>query len=151
VRAGKSGVAFTSPAGEAGSVTGAVSASSRTGNIAYDLRIWSSVDGAPVDLVYERQGLPQPQHRVATALEPGSTYLWSVRTRYVADGRTLVTRWSAANYPTVRLVAPLRDAIVYSYVADGTVHPVRCPTDNPHPCRWLDFIPAPNYHRFRTP
>ena len=138
-------------AGELGSVIDAVSASTRTGKITYDLRIWSSADGAPVDVVYERQGLPQPQHRVETPLEPGSTYMWSVRTRYVVDGRTLVTRWSAANIPTFRLGAPLRDAIVYSYVADGTVHPVRCPTGNLHPCRWLDFIPAPNHYRFRTP
>jgi hypothetical protein len=139
------------PAGQVGPVNDAVSASTRTGKIAYDLRIWSSVDGAPVDLVYERQGLPQPQHRVETALEPDSTYLWSVRTRYVVDGRTLVTRWNAANLPTFRLGAQLRDAIVYSYLADGTVHPVRCPTGNLNPCRWLDFIPAPNYYRFRTP
>jgi hypothetical protein len=139
------------PAGEVGPVTDAVSAGTRTGKIAYDLRIWSSVDGAPVDLVYERLGLPQPQHRVETALEPDSTYFWSVRTRYVVDGRTLVTRWNAANLPTFRVGAQLRDAIVYSYMADGTVHPVRCPTGNLNPCRWLDFIPAPNYYRFRTP
>jgi hypothetical protein len=139
------------PEGELGSVAEAVSASTRTGKITYDLRIWSSVDGVPVDIVYERLGLPEPQHRVETALEPGSTYLWSVRTRYVVDGRTLVTRWSAANTPMFRLGAKLRDAIVYSYVADGTVHPVRCPEGNLYPCRWLDFIPAPNYYRFRTP
>lgn len=139
------------PAGEFGSAADADAASVRTGKIAYDLRIWNSADGAPVDLVYERQGLPEPQHRVETALEPGSIYLWSVRTRYVVKGRTSVTRWSAANAPMFRLGGSLRDAIVYSYVADGTVHPVRCPTGDLYPCRWLDFIPAPNYYRFRTP
>ena len=121
------------------------------GERSYDLRIWSVVDGAPGELVYERVGLAQPRHRVETPLKAGSTYFWSVRLRYVKDGRTRVTRWSASNTPIVHLGAQLRDALYYSHVVDGTVQPFPCPAGDVYPCRWLDFIPAANYFRFRTP
>jgi hypothetical protein len=121
------------------------------GGLVYDLRIWSVVDGAPGELVYERVAVAQPWHRVETPLAPGSTYFWSVRLRHVKDGRTTVTRWSASNTPIVHLGGQLRDALYYSHIVDGTVQPVPCPLGDLHPCRWLDFIPAANYHRFRTP
>ena len=121
------------------------------GELTYDLRIWSVVDGAPGELVYERVGLAQPRHRVETPLKAGSTYFWSVRLRYVKEGRTRVTRWSASNTPIVHLGGQLRDALFHSHVVDGTVQPFPCPAGDVYPCRWLDFIPAANYYRFRTP
>jgi len=45
----------------------------RAGDRRYDLRIWSDANGAPGDLVYERVGLPQPEHMVETPLAPGAT------------------------------------------------------------------------------
>ncbi|MBK9244752.1 MAG: hypothetical protein IPM30_07810 [Burkholderiales bacterium] len=121
------------------------------GELAYDLRIWSVVDGAPGALAYERVGLAQPRHLVEAPLKAGSTYFWSVRLRHVKDGRTSVSRWSASNTPIVHLGGQLRDALFYSHVVDGTVQPLPCPGGDVYPCRWLDFIPAANYHRFRTP
>jgi len=121
------------------------------GELVYDLRVWSVVDDAPGELVYERVGLAQPQHRVETPLKARSTYFWSVRLRYVEDGRTRVTRWSASNTPIVHLGGQLRNAVYYSHVADGTVQPYPCEAADVYPCRWLDFVPAANYFRFSTP
>jgi hypothetical protein len=120
-------------------------------DIAYDLRIWNVVDGAPASLVYERERLNQPQHRVETALEPDSTYFWSVRMRYVVDGRERATRWSAANVPPFFLPPPLWEVLFYSRMDDGAPKPVPCSAYAMTPCGCLDFIPAPNYFRFRTP
>lgn len=116
------------------------------GDIAYDLRIWRVADGAPDALVYERLKLPQPQHRVEVALEHGSTYFWSVRMRYVIDGRMHATRWSAAHDQFYPLIGPLKDALFYARVDDGTVKREAC-----FACQCLDFTPAPNYFRFITP
>jgi hypothetical protein len=118
----------------------------KPGDITYDLRIWSVVDGAPDALVYERLKLPQPQHRVEIALAPGSTYFWSVRMRYVVDGRMQATRWSAAADLEYPLSPHLKKALSYARVDDGTVKPLACTA-----CQCLDFTPAPNYFRFRTP
>jgi hypothetical protein len=115
-------------------------------DIAYDLRIWSVADGAPEALVYERLRLPQPQHRVEVALEHGSTYFWSVRMRYVVDGRLRAMRWSAAPDLGYTLIGPLKDSLFYERVAGGTVKREVCVA-----CQCLDFTPAPNYFRFRTP
>lgn len=115
-------------------------------DITYDLRIWSVVDGAPDALVYERLKLPRPQHRVEVALEPGSTYFWSVRMRYVVDGRMHATRWSAAPDQAYPLSGHLKDALFYARLDDGTLKSMTCVA-----CQCLDFTPATNYFRFRTP
>jgi len=123
----------------------------RESDITYDLRIWSVVDGAPGELVYERERLSQPQHRVETALEPDSTYFWSVRMRYIVDGRERARRWSAASVPPFFFPPSLRAALFYSRMDDGALKPVPCSVYAMTPCGCLDFIPAPNYFRFRTP
>lgn len=118
----------------------------KPGDTTYDLRIWSVADGAPDALVYERLKLPRPGHRVEVPLEPGSTYFWSVRMRYVIDGRMQATRWSAAAGLDYPLSGNLREALFYARVEDGTVKRATCVA-----CQCLDFTPAPNYFRFRTP
>ncbi|MGH7148015.1 MAG: hypothetical protein ACREIJ_08980 [Nitrospiraceae bacterium] len=91
---------------------------SRITSTSYDLKIWktgegyqtvrSGVFGAnsysawrheardrdPGDLVYAREGLPNPFHLVDTLLEPGTQYYWSVRARFQLDGRDRATEWS---------------------------------------------------------
>lgn len=126
-------------------------ANAKDGDIVYDLRIWSVVDDAPGTLVYEREGLHEPRHRVETPLEPGSTYFWSVRMRFIVDGRVRSTRWSAANTPGFALSPSLRSALSYSRLDDGELKPAVCPYLQPRPCWWLDFIPPQNYYRFTTP
>ncbi len=124
----------------------------KASDITYDLRIWSEADGAPGELVYERERLPHPQHRVEAMLKPDSTYFWSVRMRYVIGGRAVVSRWSAANTPQFLLRWSLRPALFYSRRDDGKVEPVALSFyARLTPCQWLDFVPAANYYRFRTP
>ncbi len=47
-------------------------------------------------MVYSRQGLPEPGHKIEAPLEPVTEYFWSVRARFELDGQTRVTPWSAA-------------------------------------------------------
>jgi hypothetical protein len=44
--------------------------------------------------VYERTGLPAPEHRVETPLAPGSRYYWSFRARFAAGERPTAMRWA---------------------------------------------------------
>jgi len=72
-------------------------------NVAYDLRIWDETtylrSGVPYErwrnqVVYERTGLDAPQHTLEIPLAPGVRYYWSVRARFVIDGRQMATRWA---------------------------------------------------------
>lgn len=70
------------------------------GAVTYDLRIWEAfIDGSKSELVYEREGLPQPEHRVETPLRVGTHYCWTVRARFTLDGRPRVTPWAFAQIP----------------------------------------------------
>jgi hypothetical protein len=75
-------------------------------NVTYDLRIWD-VDSRNIStgyrrnrLFYERTGLAAPEHKLEVSLAPASHYLWSMRARFVFDGRPMATRW-AENYGQV--------------------------------------------------
>jgi hypothetical protein len=120
-------------------------------DMVYDLRIWNALDDAPGALVYERYGLSRTQHQLEVPLDSGSTYFWSVRTRYQLDGGWRATRWSAANAPMFFLSKPLKDALFYSRVERGTLTRVGCGNNDLTPCGCLDFIPTPNLFRFSVP
>jgi len=70
-------------------------------NVTYDLRIWD-VDPKYVSgrlrrnrLFYERTGLAAPEHTMEVSLATASKYVtWSVRARFVFDGRPMATRWA---------------------------------------------------------
>jgi hypothetical protein len=71
--------------------------------VAYDLRIWDETaimqSGIPTQrwrnrVVYERTDLEAAQHTLEVALAPGARYYWSVRARFVIDGRVMATRWA---------------------------------------------------------
>lgn len=75
--------------------------------VKYDLRIFRSrkfyhPDSpspflAPADTVYiERRGLAAPQFQPPAPLEPCTLYFWTIRARYVTEGRTRATEWSGA-------------------------------------------------------
>ena len=65
-------------------------------NVTYDLRIWESKELNSVvgEVVYEREGLTENVHTLEEALEPDTVYTWSVRARFVEDGKVRVTEWS---------------------------------------------------------
>jgi hypothetical protein len=64
--------------------------------VTYDLRIWESKEArAQVgEVVYEREGLTENVHTVETSLSPSTIYSWSVRARFVENGKVRVTEWS---------------------------------------------------------
>jgi hypothetical protein len=121
----------------------------RADDIRYDLRIWDSLDEAPANLVYEREGLAGTDHRVEQPLQPGVTYFWSVRMRYTVDGLPRATRWSAARAQMAS--APLKILREIAYEREGGLYLPGCAPSELSPCGCLDFIPAENRYRFRTP
>ncbi|HQR10705.1 MAG TPA: hypothetical protein PLW68_05195 [Casimicrobiaceae bacterium] len=126
-------------------------AQAKSESIQYDLRIWNAFEDAPDAIVYERFGLERPEHQVESALDPNSTYFWSVRLRYEIDHHPRATRWSATNVPAFATGMALNDELYRSRREEGAVKPVNCTYRDLTPCGCLDFIPAPNYYRFRTP
>jgi len=71
----------------------------RVRGVLYDLKVWRAPPGKEVRLVYERDGLSQPLHRIERPLEPGTRHFWTVRARYSVDGREEHTIWSLSKFP----------------------------------------------------
>ncbi|MDH5700264.1 MAG: hypothetical protein OEZ41_09920 [Nitrospirota bacterium] len=72
-------------------------------NVTYDLRILESkeyptaITSMPTvvgEVIYEREGLTENVHTLEEALEPDTVYTWSVRARFLKDGKVRVTEWS---------------------------------------------------------
>jgi len=99
-------------------------------DITYDMKIWAVSKGAPGEVVYEREGIVGPSHRIETPLQPKTKYNWSVRGRFKLDGKTRVTEWSLSQIPCLPSygLACARGAAQLT----GTIPPL-------------------NYYRFRTP
>jgi len=73
-------------------------------DVHYDLRLYDAVAENVVytagRLIYERNDLPEPSHRLETALTYCGRYFWTVRARFSLRGAPRVTEWSGA-YATV--------------------------------------------------
>jgi len=67
-------------------------------DVTYELRVWSTTSGYSGDLVYARDGLPQPFHQVEQPLQPQTKYLWTVRAHFTLDDEPWVTEWGMAGY-----------------------------------------------------
>jgi hypothetical protein len=65
-------------------------------NVRYDLRVWRAVGQHRGDLVYAREGLLAPWHRIEEPLQPITPYVWSVRARFDVNGETRATEWGSA-------------------------------------------------------
>jgi hypothetical protein len=68
-------------------------------DISYEIGIW---EGSPFDvgerrLIYSRTGLREPRHTLEEPLQPGSHYMFSVRTRFILDGQPRLTPWSRSH------------------------------------------------------
>lgn len=83
----------------------------RIDQVRYDLVIAEERHLAPARIVYRSEGLSEPKHTLLSPLRPRSHYFWSVRARFVLDGRQRVTEWSASQ-PSAsnRLVSPSQDS-----------------------------------------
>jgi hypothetical protein len=90
-------------------------------NVTYDLRIWD-VDSHNIStglrrnqLCYDRTGLPAPEHTLEVSLAPASHYLWSVRARFVFNGRPMATRWATNQAQMSRCYLYEPDPKYYSF------------------------------------
>jgi len=75
-------------------------------NVTYEIRIFQKTEGYSITwsygkntgnpglLIYHRNDLAQPFHKLEKPLEPDVEYFWTVRARFVLEGRTRVTEWS---------------------------------------------------------
>jgi hypothetical protein len=70
----------------------------RVRNVRYDLVIAEEQNLAPADVVYRREGLPDPVHAIEASLKPATRYFWTVRARFELDGRERVTEWGTVNF-----------------------------------------------------
>ena len=57
--------------------------------VRYDLRVFHGSA-----LVYSRDGLLEPQHRLEITLTPDQAYSWTVRARFRVDGSRRLTDWT---------------------------------------------------------
>lgn len=94
----------------------------RIRNVTYDVKIWRAEKETPGEVVYARQGLPAPSHRLERPLEAATKYFWTVRARFELDGDPRVIEWGAIS--TAPAASPLR----------------RSP-----------LVPNPAHYRFKTP
>lgn len=90
-------------------------------DVTYDLKIWNSTNEFPDSLIYSRQGLPEPFHKIEQLLEPCTKYFWTIRARFKINGETRVTEWGISERPRGWTV------------------------------RRSSIIPNPNLYRFKTP
>ncbi len=96
---------------------------SRKHHPTYDLRVWREAGGVVGDLVYQREGLVEPSHKIEEALERATIYFWSVRARYQVDGRHRITEWSkrsvtsstAMDWLTLGVTKLLPDPVALGY------------------------------------
>jgi hypothetical protein len=98
----------------AGDLEAAPGEMQRVTEVRYDLVIARAVDAVPGEIVYQRDALEGTRHRLETALEPEARYLWSVRARFVLDGRERVTEWGERlNHSRRRESVPSRWSYVF--------------------------------------
>ena len=71
-------------------------------NVRFNLQIWSA-GGRRFprrrELVYERKGIKGLSHRVEKPLKPGGLYLWTIRARFLFEGRPRASEWSMVMGP----------------------------------------------------
>jgi hypothetical protein len=76
----------------------AAQAEGRLQEVTYELRIWRADwqgrELVPGKLVYSREGLMTPSHKVETPLAWSTIYLWTVRARFLLDGHMRITEWA---------------------------------------------------------
>ena len=68
-------------------------------NITYELKIWrAGARDQPVDLIYERRGLPEPFHKIERTLDPSARYLWTIRAKFEINGKPRVSTWGRTKF-----------------------------------------------------
>jgi len=70
----------------------------RVRNVRYDVIVARERNLAPAEVIYRRQALSTPEHKLEVALLPGTRYFWTVRARFELDGRERVTAWGSTHF-----------------------------------------------------
>jgi hypothetical protein len=130
----------------------------RFSQISYDLRIWEvgrphrdrvrRRDTPKPDLIYEKSGIKENQHRVVKKLRPDSLYYWTVRARFLIDDTERLSEWS--------MITDMPGKVY-----QGHELPTGCPSwwslENSFGCsfrylaRYYGYIPHYLFYRFSTP
>jgi hypothetical protein len=100
----------------------------RIRNVTYDLNVWISENDYPSSLIYSRRGLPEPRHKIEEPLLPCAEYFWTVRARFLIDGKERVSEWGISAWPEPIEVASAAEVV-----------------------RRLPVVPHPNLYRFMAP
>jgi hypothetical protein len=78
---------------------------SKISNVTYELKVckvaadkkpWE-IDFSDLGLAYERSGITDNRHRIEQPLEPGTRYIWSVRSRFDLEGQMRLSEWTVIN------------------------------------------------------
>jgi hypothetical protein len=109
---------------------------SKIRDITYDLNIWLSENDYPFSLIYTRRGLPEPRHKVEESLLPCAKYFWTVRARFLIDGKERVSEWGISATLLFWQDPSKSDGI--TVVSDEFL-------------RRFPVVPHPNLYRFETP
>jgi hypothetical protein len=107
-------------------------------DITYDLNMWLSENDSPSYQIYSKRGLTKPQYEMEEPLLPCTRYFWTVRARFLVDGKERVSEWGISARPWF-----WRDPSKFYgtiKVADGDEIVRRSPV-----------VPHPNLYRFGTP
>lgn len=70
----------------------------RIEDLTYEVRLWKTMTSSSGELVYARDGLKLPYHRLEEPLEPSTKYLWSARALFILDGHPRTIEWGLAGY-----------------------------------------------------
>jgi hypothetical protein len=70
----------------------------RIGDVTYEIRIWKTMTASSGELVYDRERLTLPYHKLEEPLEPSNKYLWSVRSHFLLDGHPRTIEWGLAGF-----------------------------------------------------
>jgi hypothetical protein len=71
--------------------------------------------------------------------------------RGTVDGHSRAAPWSLSKAPPVFSKPFLRQARYDAFVAGGNAKLQTCRLESSLPCGCLDYVPAENFYRFRTP
>ncbi|MBI3553574.1 MAG: hypothetical protein HY077_13845 [Elusimicrobia bacterium] len=67
--------------------------------VVYDVKVYREENGSPGALVEEKSGIAEPRHQFQKELAPCARYFWSVRARFLLEGREEATEWGVVASP----------------------------------------------------
>ena len=112
-------------------------------DVRYDLRVFDAAEGVkdngqrrlirvPAQLVYGVRDIPEAYHKIETGLNMCGDYFWTVRARFMLDGRVRLTEWAGAYEAAVYHPWNLRHSqeSAPDYSPEWLYYPFRTPCDS---------------------